>query len=181
MGRALLPPHRSGWSPTGFRLVAAEAPSQRHENASGPHRVKRRNTRNEQMFRCFSIGHSARARVSVRRFYEHRAMPACVTVDVLLRSNRHVERVFNPSRKTPIGDTGSGEDHDASRRTRRAGSKARRLAVSFRGIEQRSTPQALNLWLTRSCRRSPGREDLASTVWPHSRYDLSVQINAFNP
>jgi len=32
-------------APTGFRLVAAEAPSQRHENASGPHRVKLGNTR----------------------------------------------------------------------------------------------------------------------------------------
>jgi hypothetical protein len=41
MGRALLPPHRPRWSPTGFRLVAAEAPSQRHENASGLHRVNR--------------------------------------------------------------------------------------------------------------------------------------------
>jgi catechol 2,3-dioxygenase-like lactoylglutathione lyase family enzyme len=42
MGRAVLSPHRSGWSPTELRFATGDVLSQKHENASGPHRVKLR-------------------------------------------------------------------------------------------------------------------------------------------
>jgi hypothetical protein len=36
MGRAVLSPHRSGWSPTELRFAIGDVLSQKCENASGP-------------------------------------------------------------------------------------------------------------------------------------------------
>ncbi len=36
MGRAVLSPHRSGWSPTELRFATGDVLSQKYENASGP-------------------------------------------------------------------------------------------------------------------------------------------------